>query len=482
VSQLFKRCGCTEIVDGKRRQLGGKCPKLRRADGTWNPRHGTWTYAMEGPGKGGKRKPIVRGGFDTAKEAQQALDEARARLKHGIVVNDRMTVGRYLDEWLAAKGDIRPSTLRGYQQHIKKYLRPGLGHLRLAEVRLVHVAECLAEVSSSDANRQRVRATLRAAFNDAIREGLILINPAALVKLPSGARPKGLVWTPARVQRWEEAVERLAATDADDPARALLETAAQPPSAVMVWTPAQLGTFLDAADRDLLYALFHLIAHRGLRRGESCGLAWTDVDLDAARLTVRQQIVQLGWGTYEDKPKSDAGDREVALDAGTVAALRAHRRRQIASRLRWGPAWVDSGKVFTREDGSVLHPATVTDRFQALAAAAKLPPIRLHDLRHGAASLMLAAGVAPKVVQETLGHSSITLTLDTYTSVYDEVAAEAAEAAAALVPRAGTSAHTSHTQPEPGTTQGPGNPWSDSGAGGARTHDLTDYESAALTN
>ena len=102
----------------------------------------------------------------------------------------------------------------------------------------------------------------------------------------------------------------------------------------------------------------------------------------------------------------------------------------------WGPAWVDSGKVFTRENGSVLHPATVTDRFQTLAAAATLPPIRLHDLRHGAASLMLAAGVAPKVVQETLGHSSITLTLDTYTSVYDEVAAEAAEAAAALVPRA----------------------------------------------
>jgi hypothetical protein len=98
VSQLFKRCGCSEIVNGKRRQLGSKCPKLRRADGTWNPRHGTWTYAMEGPAKSGKRKPIVRGGFDTAKEAQQALDEARARLKHGIVVNDRLTVGRYLDE------------------------------------------------------------------------------------------------------------------------------------------------------------------------------------------------------------------------------------------------------------------------------------------------------------------------------------------------------------------------------------------------
>jgi Phage integrase family len=112
-----------------------------------------------------------------------------------------------------------------------------------------------------------------------------------------------------------------------------------------------------------------------------------------------------------------------------------------------------------------------------LAAAAKLAPIRLHDLRHGAASLMLAAGVPAKVVQETLGHSTITLTLDTYTSVYSEVAAEAAEAAAALVPRARTSAHTPHTHPTPGTSRGPGNPWSDSGVGGARTHDLTDYES-----
>jgi Phage integrase family len=144
--------------------------------------------------------------------------------------------------------------------------------------------------------------------------------------------------------------------------------------------------------------------------------------------------------------------------------------------------WVDSGKVFTREEGSVLHPATVTDRFQTLAAAAKLPPIRLHDLRHGAASLMLAAGVPAKVVQETLGHSTITLTLDTYTSVYSEVAAEAAEAAAALVPRASTSAHTPHTHPASGASREPGNPWSDRGAGGARTHDLTDYESAALTS
>lgn len=103
--------------------------------------------------------------------------------------------------------------------------------------------------------------------------------------------------------------------------------------------------------------------------------------------------------------------------------------------MEWGSAWVDSGRVFTREDGSELHPAPVTDLFQAIAAGAELPPIRLHDLRHGVASLMLAAGVPMKVVSETIGHSSLGITAGTYTSVSGEVAAAAAEAAAALIPR-----------------------------------------------
>jgi integrase len=160
----------------------------------------------------------------------------------------------------------------------------------------------------------------------------------------------------------------------------------------MVWAPAQLGTFLDHATGDRLYALYHLVAHRGLRRGEACGLRWVDVDLDARRIEVATELVQDGWEVYEDSPKSDAGERVVALDAGTVTALREHRRRQLADRMEWGSAWVNSGRVFTRENGSQLHPASITDRFVTLVETAGLPPIRLHDLRHGAASLMLAAG------------------------------------------------------------------------------------------
>jgi integrase len=147
-------------------------------------------------------------------------------------------------------------------------------------VRVGHVAEAITAVDGTDATRQRVRATLRSALNDTVREGLIVVNPAALVRLPTGRRPKALVWTDERVQRWTAAVEHLASIADDDPGREQLEAAAQPPSAVMVWTPPQLGRFLDAVRRDRLYVLYHLVGYRGLRRGVVCGLEWSDLDLD----------------------------------------------------------------------------------------------------------------------------------------------------------------------------------------------------------
>jgi integrase len=209
----------------------------------------------------------------------------------------------------------------------------------------------------------------------------------------------------------------------------------------MVWTAQQTGRFLDTATGDRLYPLYHLYALRGLRRGEGCGLHWTelDIDTDSAALTVIWQIVQHGWATELAPPKTSNSERVVALDADTVTVLREHRTRQNAERLAAGPAWVDTGLVFTQPDGTALHPADVTARFHELVTAADLPPVRLHDLRHGAATIALAAGVEMKVVQDMLGHSSITLTSDTYTSVLPELARLAAESAASLIPRAARS-------------------------------------------
>ena len=204
----------------------------------------------------------------------------------------------------------------------------------------------------------------------------------------------------------------------------------------MVWTPAQTAVFLRQARRHRLYALYHLIAFRGLRRGEACGLRRQDTDLHTAVTSIRWQITQLGWETSHGAPKSDAGERQIALDARTVDVLRAHRRRQDQERGAAGGQWAGSEFEFTTESGEPLHPAFVTSLFEQLSYLAGLPPIRLHDLRHFAATLHLAAGVDIKIVQDMLGHSSRAITSDTYTTVLPEVARAAAEAAAALMPAA----------------------------------------------
>jgi integrase len=272
----------------------------------------------------------------------------------------------------------------------------------------------------SHATLHRIRATLRKALNDAIRaHRLIEFNPAAHVELPSGRRPKAKVWTAPAVAEWRRTTTR--------------------PSKVMVWTPAQAGAFLDYAETHdiVLYPLFLLILHRGLRRGEAVGLRDADVDLDTGSITVSQQITTIGWTPVTKKVKSEAGERTVSLDATTLAGLRGYRARRARWQLVNGPAWPNTGLFFVQPDGTAYHPETVSTRFEQLVADADLPPIRLHDLRHCAATFLKAAGADMKDIQETLGHSSITITGDTYTSVVHELDTERAkaDAAAALVPR-----------------------------------------------
>jgi integrase len=259
-----------------------------------------------------------------------------------------------------------------------------------------------------------------------------------------------MVWTKPRVQRW-------------------LATG-QAPGPVMVWTPKQTGAFLDFIVEERLYALYHLTAFRGLRRGEIAGLPRAEVDLDEALLTVLATPSDED-DDYDDPddPKSDAGSRTMSIDPATVKVLGTWFRQQARERLATGSAWVDSGRAFTKPDGSPLRERWISERFdgfikkynairdgyrrgktvgelarkQRTSEAAvmvaingePLPPIRYHDLRHGAATLALAAGVDIKVVSETLGHSKSSFTRDAYTSVIPEVAQAAAEAVVAIVPR-----------------------------------------------
>ena len=283
---------------------------------------------------------------------------------------------------------------------------------------------------------QRVRATLRKALNDAIRtHRLIEFNPAAYVELPSVQAPRARVWTAAAVQQWKETGLR--------------------PSSVMVWTPEQAGAFLDhVEDNDgFVYPIVALILHRGLRRGEALGLREGDVDLEGRTATIAQQLTTVGYEPVIKIVKSYAGDRIIALDASTTAALRTYQERRRAD-----AACPKTELFFVRPDGRQWHPEQVSDRFERLVADSGLPPIRLHDLRHCAATLLKASGSDLKDIQEVLGLSSITVAANTYTSVMHELESERAkaEAASALVPRrSGAAADAPADHPHENNSGGP---------------------------
>jgi len=154
-----------------------------------------------------------------------------------------------------------------------------------------------------------------------------------------------------------------------------------------------------------------------MRRGEALGLKWDDVDLDACRVVIKRGLVLAGAKVLESPPKTAAGGRLVVVHPKTTDALRIHRKQQLEERIGAGPDWEDGNYVFTTEVGHYLFPDRVTKQFGKHVGAAGLPRIRLHDLRHTVATLALTAGIHAKVVQELLGHSSITVTLDTYSHV-----------------------------------------------------------------
>ena len=480
---IYKRCGCR---DQHNKPLGAACPKLK------NSNHGSWAFKTDLPvGPTGKRRRAGQGGFASRREAEAALTDLRDRVnKRTHVDGGKQTVGEYLDTWLAGKAGLRSTTAKSYREHLDLYLKPVLGHIKLtdlnerdidglfAAMRLLGVpgvplssnpelASLLAARKTtrppkhlSPATHRRMHATLRSALNAAVRRRLISRNPALYIELPSGGRPKAVVWNKERTGQWrrwrdrrtelretllvaERKLRRGGAKADLAPLRTAVEQAraawdthvrSYTPPPVAVWTPVQTGAFLDSVADHRLYALYHLIAYRGLRRGEAVGLPWSNVDLESGFLTVSTQIVQLGWATEHAPPKSDS-EGLVALDKGTVEAFRTHQERQRLEAVAHASVWQDTGLVFTREDGTELHPELVSRGFDRLVRDADLPPIRLHDLRHGAATMALAGGVDMKLVSSMLRHSSITITADTYTSVLPETALAAAEAAAAVVPR-----------------------------------------------
>jgi integrase len=471
---VYQRCFCRDPKT--RRPLGRKCPKLRSRGHAAG-----WFFRYDAPHSpdSKRRRPEV-GPFPTHKAAEEELAATLARLGGGAQVLDRsLLTGAFLDSYIAGKINLKRRTWATDKEIIDLYWKPALGHLRLVDVRDHHVAETIREMLKinrplpegerpsetlrrmlearadderrhlapgerrrkksvkplSPARIARAFAVLRAAMNAAV-PGKILVSPCAGVELPRAPKVRPLAWSAQREAAfWAALDKRMQAASAERDLTTVRkqEMWAAPdlrPCPVMVWLPSHTGRFLDFTAGERLFALFCLVAYCGLRRDEVLGLTWPEVDLGEGIAYVRET----GGG---DGPKSDAGVRVVPLPAPVVQALKAWRARQAADQLAWGRDWKETGRVFTREDGSDVPGQWTSNRFEVLAFRAGLPPVRFHDLRHGAASLCKAAGLDSKFISALLGHSRTSFTDATYVLVFPEVAKAAAEAAAAIVPRSG---------------------------------------------
>jgi integrase len=349
--------------------------------------------------------------------------EVRRKLGAGLdPAAPNVTVADLVGDWFASKRSAKMSTLRGYRQHLDHYVIPFLGQIPTDRLRAEHVAAMFDTIETWNteivaartdnrtpkldgdqrqrtklvgvATQRRIFATLRNALNYAVRKRrLIDFNPCDGVEMPAEER-----------------------------------------DAALTWSPAQVAGFLAAAEHDPMYLMFRLVLLRGFRRGELVGLRVADFNPETKTIAVTRPVLQLGGRIVEDTPKSRAGRRVVSLDAETVRLMTAHLTSRKRARLIAGQAWQDNDLIFCQDDGSVISPDRVTNRFKAIARDAGLPVIRLHDGRHTAASLGLEAGVDIKLVSEQLGHSTTRITQDLYTHVRRELHDDAAERIVSLLP------------------------------------------------
>jgi integrase len=330
----------------------------------------------------------------TRREAERKQTEALSAADQGTLVEpNRLTVGVFLRQWLRdyAATNVREKTRAGYESIINRRFVPTIGALRLSQLEARHLQTLYADMLASGRLNAEGGVSARTVTN--------------AHRVVSEALSYAVKW---------ELVARNVALTVDPPRPVAKE--------MHFLDSAGIQRLLDAA-RDADHAflplpLVHLAVFTGLRRSEILALRWGDVDLDLARLhIVRSLHVAKGGRIIFEEPKTTKGRRMVSLSPAAVLELRAHRERQQRRAQALGTERTVDAPVFCRADGSPLLPDTVTHVFARMVKKADLGTIRFHDLRHSHASLMLRQGVHPKVLQERLGHSTISVTLDTYSHV-----------------------------------------------------------------
>ena len=371
------------MATGKRGQHEGNI--YRRADGRWEGR-------LRVGYRNGKRSRRSVFGKTRADVAAKLRALIQAHEQGSLEAPARLTVKQFLAQWLeeSARPKLRPRTFATYAQVIRTHIEPKLGPIALNRLTPNHVQAWLNERTQSGLSPrtcQHARAILRSSLTRAMKWGYVSRNVAALVD-------------PPRVPRAE----------------------------IKPLTPDQARQLLTAANGHRFGALVTVALALGLRQGEALGLRWEDVDLKTGVLHVRHSLqYPKGGGWVLVEPKSERSRRAIVMPEIVISALRDHRLTQRESRLLAGATWRESGFVFTSRLGTPLDPWAVIKAFKRLLRDAGLPDIRFHDLRHTAATFLLAQGVDPRTIMETLGHSQISLTLNTYSHVLPSLQRDAAD-------------------------------------------------------
>jgi integrase len=398
---------------------GYSVEKRERASGKphWRVR-----IAVPDPETGALKTRIV-GTFPTKTEAHKAGREAVQQRDTGTLLDpSTLTVGDMLDLWLGTKkGNVTANSHRDYEIAVRKHIKPAMGTVRLQSVtpsQLQRQYTTWTDDGMSPRMIHRFHIILNQAFTQAVRDGLLSRNPGMGVTRPSLNKGRPDVWTPDDVNRFLKAAENRPVLFRSGKSSQPRETMTRP---------------------DDLSPLWHFLVLEGMRRGEALGLRWKDVNWDRGTVHISQTVIpdksNKGAATIRTQTKTNAGARSVRLTSDTLAALKEHRDRQRFTRQAAGDAWADNDLIVCTSLGTPVNPNNVTRSFDRLVKQAGLKRIRVHDLRHTAATMLLLAGIPAKVVSERLGHASVGITMDLYSHVLPDMQDQAAEAISNLLKR-----------------------------------------------
>lgn len=371
--------------------MAGQIKRQKRRDGSII--EGSWLVRIFiGRESNGKRKYHSKTIHGTKKNAEKYLNKKLGEKDIGIFVELGIeTLASYLDRWLAevAKPRLRIETFAGYECLVTTHIKKHLGEMELAQLKGYNIQKFYNDLQRQGLSARTVRychSVLSSALKQAVKWQLIYRNPCNDCELP-------------KLRKAE----------------------------MKYYSPDEVKVFLETAKANKHYAVFLMAIETGMRPEEYLGLQWKDVDLENGVLSVRRAIkTRNGGGFYFVEPKTSKSRRSIPLSATLIAALRTHRRRQLEAKMQMRDCYQDSDLVFATEIGTPLLRGNLRRRhFEKIQIEAGLPKIRLYDLRHTNATMLLASEVSAKVVAERLGHSSVVLTLDTYSHVIPAMQSDA---------------------------------------------------------